>query len=163
MRFTKVIQIVLILGIGAWSLNGCGKAKQPPSPDDAVVAKINNYELTVFDFKDAAQRTLPMRDYRKDPAKAKADFLEQLVTSKVLIQEAQKENLDKERSFMKEIEHYWEQALIKLLLNKKAAEVPARLTPDNKEKMLEKWVADLRKRAQVKINKDVLDTIDIGG
>jgi peptidyl-prolyl cis-trans isomerase C len=50
-------------------------------------------------------------------------MLDELITKKILIQEAQKQNFDKDRAFMKEIERYWEQALLKLLLKKRSDEL----------------------------------------
>ena len=53
---------------------------------------------------------------------AKEGLLDEMITKNVLIQEAQRENFDKDRVFMKEIEKYWEQALLKLLIKKKMVE-----------------------------------------
>jgi len=46
-----------------------------------------------------------------------------MITRNVLLQEAQEQNFDKDKAFMKEIEKYWEQALLKLLIKKKSAEL----------------------------------------
>ena len=54
--------------------------------------------------------------------KQKDQVLEELITKEVLLQEAQRLNLDKQKSFMKEIEGYWEQALMKSLINRKLKE-----------------------------------------
>jgi len=163
MKGIRAILGALVIGIFLCAMNGCGNAKHTAVPDDQVIARINDYELTVYDFKDESRRMLAYKDIIKDPSQAKKDLLEDIITRKVMLQEAQKENLDKEKYFMKEIERYWEQALIKLLLSKKTAEIPSRLSRENKEKVLEKWADDLRKRAHIDVNKAVLDKIDLEG
>lgn len=102
---------------------GCAKSKEDAHLENRVIAIINNYKLTAADFKDGLKTTIAQKDLASDPVRAKADILEELIMRKVLVQEAQKENFDKEKSFMKEIERYWEQALVKLLLKKKLQEI----------------------------------------
>jgi len=72
---------------------------------------------------------------------------------------------------MKEIEKYWEQALLKLLIKKKmqelAGNVPGAMGREAKRKKVaeefDKWIASLRKKASVTINKKVLDEINVRG
>ena len=112
---------------------GCAKSKESASLEDRVIASINNYKLTIADFKEGLKTTIAQKNLAADPSKAKEDMLEELITRKILVQEAQKENFDKERSFMMEIERYWEQALIKLLLKKKLQEVSGMIHVDRNE------------------------------
>ena len=147
---------------------GCGRRLQEKGEEAQVVARINSYELTVRDFKDEADITLSSIELSGDPLKVKEDFLEDMITKKILLQEAQKENFDKDKAFMKEIERYWEQALLKLLIKKKAAEIAKNVTTQDKdirneeiEEAFEAWVTDLRKNSSVKINRKVLNEIEI--
>ncbi|MDD5165858.1 MAG: peptidylprolyl isomerase [Candidatus Omnitrophica bacterium] len=89
---------------------GCGN--KPPR-DNRVLAKINNYEMTVSDLQDEARMA----------HKPKEELLREFISKKVLIQEALKLNFDKDKAFMKEIEKYWEQALLKLLFKVKSEEL----------------------------------------
>ena len=41
----------------------------------------------------------------------------------MLLQEAQRQAIDREKGFMKSIENYWEQALLKILLERKSREI----------------------------------------
>ncbi len=41
----------------------------------------------------------------------------------MLLQEAQRQGIDREKDFMKSIENYWEQALLRLLLERKSKEI----------------------------------------
>lgn len=116
---------------------GCAKSKEGTHLEGKVIATINNYKLTAADFKDGLKTTIAQKDLASDPARAKTDILEELIMRKILVQEAQKENFDKEKSFMREIERYWEQALVKLLLKKKLQEISGMIHVDRDEIMSE--------------------------
>lgn len=120
MRITTLVAAVLILSLMA----GCGENRDKQAmPGERVVAKINNYKLTASDFKDEARYIRRPGPRFSDPVKEKEYLLDEMITKKVLILEAQAQNFDKDRAFMKEIEKYWEQALLKLLYKKKSEEV----------------------------------------
>jgi hypothetical protein len=112
--------IIIAVGILLIFASGCAKKEAGKVP---VLAKINNYELTVRDFQDEARLIRGSKGISTNPMKAKEDFLKELIVKQILIQEAQKMNFDKDKAFMKEIERYWEQALLKLLLKKKSEEL----------------------------------------
>lgn len=126
----KILLFTLVVLVFA---AGCADNKKGASPEEKVIARIGNYKLTVADFKDGLKTTMAQKSLATDPVKAKEDILEELIIRKVLVQEAQKENFDKERSFMNEIERYWEQALIKLLLKKKLQEISRMIHVDRSE------------------------------
>jgi peptidyl-prolyl cis-trans isomerase C len=65
--------------------------------------------------------------------KQKDQVLEELITKEILLQEAQRLNLDKQKSFMKEIEGYWEQALMKSLINRKLQEFSPLVQVNNQD------------------------------
>jgi hypothetical protein len=119
-----------------------------------VVAQINKYKLTVADFLGEAGTVLPDRPLPADAKKAKRDILEGLVTKKLLLQEAQAANLDKESGFMREIERYWEQALLKSLFKKKADELSGIIRVDENEVLDEYGRMKRRICANVVILKD---------
>jgi hypothetical protein len=133
--------------------------------------------MTVADFKGEARTSLYNLPRGGDPIKAKRELLDNLITKKILIQEAQRENFDKEKSFMKEIERYWEQALLKLLLKKRTEEFSRSVTVDERDikpgysredalddkiqSAIDNWVADLKKKADIKIDEEVIKDVDI--
>ena len=90
-------------------------------------------------------------------------MLDQLINKNILIQQSQSENFDKDEVFMKEIQRYWEQALLKLLIKKKTAEFSELYKGDKGkiETAMERWVKDLRSKANVKIYKESLDAVNI--
>jgi len=104
-------------------VSACSRSDNPQAGDRRVIARINNYELTVADFEPEARASLPGNMPDTEFEKAKESLLDDLITKRILIQAAQKENFDKDKAFVKEIERYWEQALLKLLYKKKSQEI----------------------------------------
>lgn len=105
---------------------GCqGKPK-----DKIVLAKINNYEITLDQFKD---------EFRDSPyaggetLESKKDFLNNLINRKLILQDAQDKGLDKDNSFLKMIERFWEQSLLKLAVDKKTKEVAGSVMVSDRE------------------------------
>jgi len=121
---TYVILSIFLLALFVFAY-GCGqKRAERAKRDDRVIARINNYKLMASDIKEAASIAL---------VKQKEQLLDMLISKEVLLQEAQRLNLDKEKSFMKEIEGYWEQALLKSLVSKKIKEMSGNLAVTGRE------------------------------
>ncbi len=97
---------------------GCGRVSSKEDKD--MLARINNYEITLEEFqqefKDSAYGV-------NDSLQAKKDFLNNLINRKLILQDAQRKGLDKDKDFLKMIERFWEQSLLKMALEKKTAEI----------------------------------------
>jgi hypothetical protein len=163
MKNMRMFMMLVLISFICLSVYGCG-SKVPQ--DKKIVAKINNYVLTAEDFKGAAKDMMSDKYLSETPEKAKERLLEEIIIKNILVQEAQAQNFDKDRAFMREIEGYWEQALLKLLIKKKIEEFSSKVTVSGGEakdakvrQMLENWIKELRKRANVKIYKENLQTI----
>lgn len=158
--------IVVILCISFISSSGmCDDLK---GNDSTVLATIGKYKLTVADFKSETKGKLPGNLSEADLEKAKEGMLDELITKKLLIQEAQKQNFDKDAAFIKEIEMYWEQALLKLLYRKKSQELLREISSSEKDpqvrdakvrQALNSWMEDLEKKADIKKYKDNLKEV----
>jgi parvulin-like peptidyl-prolyl isomerase len=111
---------VLFMGGLMAYLAGC--TAKPKTPESEVVARINQYRMTIEDFKSDALPMLNNVDYTKNAQAAKQEILAELITRELLLQEAQRFNLDKEKPFIKEIENYWKQSLLKVLIWRKNTE-----------------------------------------
>jgi len=141
---------------------------EPQGDDDKVLAGINKYDLTIADFKSETQDKLPVNLSDSDFEKAKERLLDDIITKKLLIQEAQKQNFDKEKAFIKEIERYWEQALLKLLYKKRSQELLREISmnesdPESRDRKVQEalnaWIENLKKRADIKKYKENLKAV----
>lgn len=160
----------------------------PTPKDKQILAKINNYEITLDEFKEEFKES----SYgRNGTPESKQDFLNNLINRKLILQDAQKKGLDKDRRFLKMIEKFWEQSLLKLALDKKTKETAGSASVSDKEiedtynnmlkegrtdksydemyqqikwevtraketQQLNDWIAQLHKKADIKVNYDLL-------
>ncbi|MGA2775899.1 MAG: peptidyl-prolyl cis-trans isomerase, partial [Candidatus Omnitrophota bacterium] len=159
----KNLGIIAIFFIAIF-VSGCNPHdKQCRSKE--VVARINNYCLSVDDFKNEAMIVESNKSFSSDAAGAKQELLQEIINKELLIQEAQKLNFDKEKPFMKEIERYWEQALLKFLLKKKSDELNRTIQVSKPE--IEKEYQRMGKRFFVQIlvlkNKAAADKLSKAG
>ncbi len=105
----------LIILCGLLFVFGC--SRQPN--DKIVLVKVNDYEVTLEEFEEEFKESVYAVTDTPESRKA---FLENLINRKVILQDAQKQNLDKERDFLKSIQKFWEQSLLKAALDKKDKE-----------------------------------------
>lgn len=95
------------------------------SAENKIVAQVNNYKMTTedlrYEFKNAPADNID----RVKTEKGRKEYLEAIIEKEVLLQEAQAQAIDREKDFMKSIENYWEQALLKILLDRKSREIQA--------------------------------------
>ena len=103
---------------------------KPAPKNDQIVAKINNYEISINEFNDEFEDSSYGRNETLD---SKKDFLNNLINRKLILQNAQKEGLDKDKDFLKMIEKFWEQSLLKLAIDKKTKDVAGSVSANDKE------------------------------
>jgi peptidyl-prolyl cis-trans isomerase C len=85
------------VAIIALSLAGCTK-----STDSAVIAKVNNSKITTADFKKQLDELQPqMLQAVATDAKARKEFLEDLIGIELVLQEAKRQGLDKDAEYKK--------------------------------------------------------------
>ncbi len=102
----------------------------PVPKNKQILAKINNYEITLDEFEE---------DFKESPygssgaLESKQDFLNNLINRKLILQDAQKKGLDKDKSFLKMIEKFWEHSLLKLTIDKKTKETAGSVSVSDKE------------------------------
>jgi len=81
----------------ALALAGCTKGT-----DSAVIAKVNNSKITTADFKKQLDELQPqMLQAVATDAKARKEFLEDLIGIELVLQEAKRQGLDKDPEFKK--------------------------------------------------------------
>jgi hypothetical protein len=165
-------------------LVGCGQSNKPK---DAVI-KINNYMISKVEFdrqfKDSSFAAVDTRESRKA-------FLDNLIDRVLILQDAQKNNLDNDPRFLKMVENFWMQSLLRLALERKSKEIIGAsfvsdreveevyqrmlkngkaakpyeamyqgikrdLTEYKETRMLNQWLTQLHKDADIQVNKDLL-------
>lgn len=150
-----LIFIVLLI----MNLNSCAREK----PSKEVLATIDDYTLYTEDFLFETQLYPPSHLERL----TKEQILDDLIQKKLLLLEAQRQDLDKDPAFMKMVEHFWEQSLLRSLLEKKSKEILSSLKVPEEERsqkasqMMQQWVEDLKKSTKIRINKEALEKIEL--
>ena len=185
MRKTWFCLFLLLLLVG---FSGC-KRENGEKPE--VLARINDYNLTLDEFQKQLASDMEMDKEFKLTRDAKKAFLDELIKKEILIQEARKLKLDTREEFRRAIERYWESTLIRDLLSLKAKDIAEKtyvseeeinnryramqavnenlpslkdvrekikkkLKEEKKTALLGKWIDDLKKKADIKINDSLL-------
>jgi len=138
-HFTRKNNILcLILGCLVFSLiaNGCSEQ----SDHSQKVLEINGYSLTVNEFNELFSE---LSVQVEDNSQMRQEFLNRLITQKLILQDAQKIGLDKKKNFLKSIEHFWEQSLLKLMIDSKMNELSQKIiiTEEEIQTYYEEWIA----------------------
>jgi len=152
---------LFLLAAALMLLSGCSPVSSKDKDSAiAIAVSVNNYYITYDEFekefKDSAFG-------KTDTPESRKDFLDSLIDRKLILQYAQKEGFDKEKNFLKTIEKFWEQSLLKIAVDKKTREIESRISAAGWEakraeetKMLSDWMNELRKRARITAKDDVL-------
>lgn len=120
MKKNIFIFAILILAMG------CSR----PPQEKPLLAKIGNYEIALDEF----EKEFKESGYaRNDSLESRNEFLNSLVDRKLILQDAEAKGLDKEKNFLKMIEKFWEQSLLKLALDEKSGEISDSIRVSDKE------------------------------
>jgi len=98
-----------------------------------ILAKINDYELSLKDFEFQLVDELEMDQDFKLTREAREEFLDQLIRKELLIQEAKRLKLDRRKNFVRTIERYWESTLIRDLMELQGKEISKRTVVSQEE------------------------------
>ena len=90
---------------------------------------VNDRIITEFEFKEM----LPSKPYYM----TKDQYIDSIITRQLLIQEAVSQEINKEESFRKSVESFYEQSLIKILLDRKSDSLAVDVTDREIEKYQE--------------------------
>ena len=141
-------------------ISSCAKKKT----EKVVLVAIGKYFFYQEDFFSEAALYPPA--YRQ--TLTKEQILEELIQKKILLMEAQRQGLDKDPEFMKMVERFWQQSLLRSLLDKKSDEIMASMDIANEKErsqkasqIMQNWIDELRKNAKIKINKEALEKIEL--
>jgi peptidyl-prolyl cis-trans isomerase C len=114
-KVASCIYPVLIV-LGACILSSCSAQK---AVNEEVVITINDHEITLSEFNNLFEAT-----GLEGTLENRKQFANNLITRKLLLQEAQRQGLDKEEDFLKTIENFWSQSLLQTVIARKVKEDP---------------------------------------
>ncbi|MCM8793571.1 MAG: SurA N-terminal domain-containing protein [Candidatus Omnitrophica bacterium] len=129
----------LIIVVFLFLFFGCTKR----NPDKLVI-KINNFQMTAKEFEE---------EFREagasilGPNNQKEKFLENLVNRKLILQEAENLGLNKDKEFLKSIERFYEQMLLKAVLDKKSNEFASKTQVNEQE--IEAYYNELKEKGLI--------------
>lgn len=101
--------------------------------NDEIVVKVNNHPVYQAEFWERLDSRADMTSSSHISKEAKKACIDIIVERALIVQEAVKEGLNKEKTFIRSVERYWEQTLISNLLKKKEAEFEKMLVVNDDE------------------------------
>ncbi|MDD5270414.1 MAG: hypothetical protein PHE80_04410 [Candidatus Omnitrophica bacterium] len=155
----KTICLVLAAAALSLCLHGCSQQRH----DKEAIATIGSYSLYREDF--ISELSLYPPEYRQKVTKQQ--ILDGIIQKKILLLEAQRRGLDRDPQFMKMVERFWEQSLLRSLLDVRSEEILSGIPETDKDRnakageVLRAWVEELEINTPVKVNDDALEKITI--
>lgn len=135
---------VCLFGLVFISLFQSACSKRNRKGETAV--KINTYALTANEFEELFSEY----GMKGDTPESRADFLNNLITRKLLLEEAQRRGLDTQKDFLRSIENFWEQSLLKGVVDQKVKEIEKNITVTDSEveTYYQKWIKETPKASK---------------
>ena len=94
------------------------------------VIRINNFTMSKSEFEDYLKR---MGIGEDDTPEKRMELVDMLVEKKLILQEAEKKGLHKQEEFLKTLEMFYEQLLLKAILEKKVKEIATKIKVTDEE------------------------------
>jgi len=118
---TRIAVILLSICL----LLGCSPAKKP-----TAVITIDSINITANEFEKAFESS----PYAIDTSMAsKKAFLDNYILRMLILKEAERAGLNKDPEFLRNVELFWQQSLIKMMLDKKTKLIYSNLKVDDSE------------------------------
>jgi len=132
LEMNKNLLLSLLLASSTLTLVSC----KPAPPKQANIAVVNGAPISVDEFAREAARASERYPEITAPAGSKEALgmlLDSMITRKLMIQEAAKRGLSEEREFLDTIKMFWEQTLIKKLIDTRSKELSRGLSISDEE------------------------------
>ena len=100
--------------------SGCSQERKEQHP---YYIRVNSYNISEDELNKQLKFESEVDSNFHISDTSKSEFIERLIESQILLQEAKKLRLDEEEKFRQTIERYWQSTLIRDLLNKKGDEL----------------------------------------
>ena len=88
--------------------------------NEKAAVSINDIKFTAEELNDAFEAS-PF--YEEGSKKAKQEFLDSFITKRLVLLQAERLGLDRNKEFLQGVQRYWERALFKLAMSRKAKEL----------------------------------------
>lgn len=117
---------------------GCVKA---PVQEDVVV-KINDRVVACEEFEEGFMQSAYA--LRQDKIEARKDYLDNLISQKLIVQYAVAKGFDKQKDFLRSVERFWEQSLMTVALGVKTKEITGamRVHDDNVRRLYDQMIRE---------------------
>jgi hypothetical protein len=119
MRYIAVLFLVL-----------CAAGCEPREEKKPVVIKIGGIQVTADEFNEAYERSMFVPG---ESNLTKKEFLDTFVKRRLLLREAEKLNLHTDERFLKSVEYFWQQSLLKLVIDRQLKEISAKTDVTEKD------------------------------
>jgi hypothetical protein len=106
---------------------GCSGKPVDKSP---TVIKIDNIVITSNEYDEAVKES---QYASSDTLEARKEFLEHYLTKLLILREAERVGADKDPEFLKNVQLFWQQSLVKMMLDRKIKEIVSHVGVDDSE------------------------------
>ena len=113
----------IVLALLVLLVSSCAEFKESEKP----AIKIGKIKISSERF----QQEFKLSGFAKEVKKK--DFLETFISRKLILLEAEKLGLDKDPEFLRDVQDFWEQSLLKLVIAKKIKELVADISINQEE------------------------------
>lgn len=120
MKYLYIVAGLILIMVG---ISGMTFMRMKP-PKSKVLVRINERVITSDEFEKEYSDAASLYGHRKD----RKEFLEDLITKELLLQEAKKRGLDLKPDFRRSIQNYYEQTLLKNLAQERMSEIKVVIT-----------------------------------
>ncbi len=125
MRYLYIVAGLILIVIG---ISGMTFLRFKP-PESRELVRINDRVITIDEFEKEYSEALAYYNQKK----SRPEFLEDLITKELLLQEAKRRGLDLKSDFRRSIQSYYEQTLLKNLAQERMAEINVTVTEEEIE------------------------------
>jgi hypothetical protein len=122
----RIFLLFIFTGVVIFAAGCC----RPPDRAGDALAVVNNYQITKGEFEEEFRDSVYGQT---DTPASRRDFLNNLINRKLILQYAEKKGLDKDKAFLRMVERFWEQSLLKLAIERKTKDLASSCAVSDRE------------------------------
>jgi len=128
MRYLYYILAILLFSVIAITISGF---LSPRSPHQETALVVNNRVITTGEIEEG------LRHHPTSHSDSINEYIDNLIRRELMIQEAQEQEIDQQENFRRAIQHFYEQSLVKALLEKKTEQMQTTANPETVARYLQ--------------------------